>query len=263
MFRSIRALQLFAFSLVALVIVVGAEASQVLAESFLAAEEDRMLEMVNDHRAERGLGPLESNEALRWVARRHTQRMVDRRDIYHNPNLAAEADEAVPGWRMLGENVGMGPSLEAVQGAFLRSEKHRTNIEQPAFDTAGIGGATDPDGRRYFTQNFAAWDGPPTPPPPPPTPAPTAPPPPASTVPVAKVPAVATAPAPPPTPALTPVPATPHAPSPPVEPTSSPLDEPALASGADDERSEDGERDGFFEVLFGMLARFVEVLGGG
>lgn len=263
MFRPFRALQLFIFSLVALVIVLGAEASQVVAESFLAAEEDRMLAMVNDHRTDQGLEPLESNQALRWVARRHTSRMVSRGDIYHNPDLAAEADEAVPGWRMLGENVGTGPSLEAVQDAFLRSEKHRTNIEQPGFDTVGIGGAAGPNGRRYFTQDFAAWNGPPTPSPAPPTPATPTPPPSVPTAADTSTPVPSTQS--PVTAVVTPSPITPQPPTPSSDPVPDDADGATVATESledeDPNGSSDGGRLGFFELLLGLLARFVEKLG--
>lgn len=257
MFRPARTLRLFAFSLVSLVIVLGAEASQVVAESFLVSEENRMLEMVNEHRAERGLQQLELNDAYRWVARRHTQRMVARGEIYHNPNLRADADDAIPGWRMLGENVGTGPSVESVQRAFLRSEKHRANIEESLYNIAGIGGAAGPQGRRYFTQNFAQWNGPPaTPTPPPPTPAvtpaPEAPPEPPDVSPES-APSIA----PPPAPAVTPVPATPE---PASEDNDSTVAAASLEDGSTDGPSDGDGRRGFFEVLFGLLTRFVQKL---
>lgn len=275
MFRSIRALKLFVFSLVTIVVVIGAEASQVVAESFLIAEEDKMLSMVNDHRAGRGIQPLKSNDAYRWVARRHTQRMVSRGTIFHNQNLSAEADDAIPGWRLLGENVGMGSSVEGVQNAFLGSPRHRANIENPDFNTAGIGGAASASGRRYFTQNFAAWTGS-TPPPPPPTappatappataPPPTAPPPtaPPATAPPATAAPTATTDSPSTTSPDTPDPATPDPETPSGEATPDSPEEPGDAS--EDDRSEtgddDGGRAGFFEVLFGMLTRFVQNLG--
>lgn len=271
MFRSIRALKLFVFSLIAIVVVIGAEASQVVAESFLIAEEDQMLSMVNDHRAEKGVQPLKSNDAYRWVARRHTQRMVSRGTIFHNQNLSAEADDAIPGWRLLGENVGMGSSVEGVQKAFLNSARHRANIENPDFNTAGIGGAAAESGRRYYTQNFAAWTDS-TPPPPPTAPPATAPPatappptaPPPTAPPATAPPATAAATASPSaTSPDTPNPATPDAATPSAEATPDSPEEPAAAS--EDDRSEtegdDEGRAGFFEVLFGMLTRFVQNLG--
>lgn len=267
MFRLLRSLKLFVFSLVALVVVIGAEAGQVVAESFLIAEENQMLSMVNDHRADRGVQPLNHNDAYRWVARRHTQSMVSRGTIYHNPNLSADADGAIPGWRLLGENVGMGSSVESVQEAFLRSDRHRANIENSGFNTAGIGGAAGPNGRQFYTQNFAAWNEPSTPAPPPPTaPPPTAPPPtaPPPTAPPATAPPAAET-APPSTPGDTQDPATPNAPTPSGEASPDASEEPSDASGSDSDdggADNDGRR-GFFEVILGLLARFVEMLGGG
>lgn len=159
------------------------------ADDALAVEEQRMLEMVNDHRIEQGLRPLKMHDGLRKMARRHTHDMAAEGDIFHNPDMVSDANAAAPGWRLLGENVGVGPSTASVQDAFLDSPKHRENIETQAFTVAGIGAVRGPDDRLYFTQNFAEWEPQPDPTPvpkatapppstaPPPTAAPTAPPP--------------------------------------------------------------------------------------
>jgi hypothetical protein len=237
----LRALRLFAFTLVALATVLGAEASQVLAESFLGAEEDRMVALVNDHRAQVGLGPLAHNDALRWVARRHARAMADAGSIYHNPNLAADADAAIPGWRAVGENVGVGPSTESVQQAFLDSPKHRDNIEGPRYTVVGLGAVSEPGGQHYFTQNFADWAVPPPPPPAPPAQA-AAPPPPAA--PPSAEPSAVREAVPPPTPATR------------VESEVEQTPQPGAGPGASAPASSD-EDGSLFELLLTMLATFV------
>jgi uncharacterized protein YkwD len=61
------------------------------------------------------------------------------------------------GWRMLGENVGMGPSIEAVFQGFLQSPKHRANLLNGSFNWAGTGVAIAADGTVYVVQVFARY----------------------------------------------------------------------------------------------------------
>ncbi len=57
-------------------------------------------------------------------------------------------------WCWLGENVGMGPSLSAIQNAFMNSPSHRDNILSPKYDHLGTGVAKR--GNTYYVvQEFA------------------------------------------------------------------------------------------------------------
>lgn len=144
------------------------------AASYLTAEEEQMAGMVNDYRAKHGLAPLEVHAAYRDVARAHSSRMADTNDLHHNPNLAADADRAVPGWRLLGENVGTGASTESVQQGFIDSPRHRDNILTAEYTVLAVGAVRADNGRLYFTQNFADQAAPPAPDPTPqPAPDPT------------------------------------------------------------------------------------------
>jgi hypothetical protein len=155
MVRYLRSLKVLAFVVLAGAVVFAAEASQAVAESFLADDEAQMAALVNQHRAGVGLSSLVHNDALRTIARRQAQRMVVAGYIYHNPDLRSEANAAVPSWLLLGENVGVGPSVEMVEEAFLNSAKHRENIETARFNNVGVGAMASQDGGLYFTQNFA------------------------------------------------------------------------------------------------------------
>lgn len=42
-------------------------------------------------------------------------------------------------WCKLGENVGMGPSLEVIEAAFMNSPGHKANILDPAYNRVGSG----------------------------------------------------------------------------------------------------------------------------
>jgi uncharacterized protein YkwD len=72
------------------------------------------------------------------------------------------ADGVSPGWRKLGENIGYGPSIDAVQATYMASPPHRANILDPQFNRIGTGYAT---GRcpgssatcTYTVQDFAEY----------------------------------------------------------------------------------------------------------
>lgn len=155
MLRQLRSLKVLAFVVVAIGAIFAGEMSQAVAEGFLAEAEAQMTGLVNEHRTEHGHPALATNEALRMVARRQAQRMVMAGYIYHNPDLGKEATEAVPGWLLVGENVGVGPSVSLVQQAFLDSPKHHENIDTARFNALGLGAMANDQGDMYFTQNFA------------------------------------------------------------------------------------------------------------
>ncbi len=171
--KRLRSFKVVAGGALMLVILVAAELSQAVAEGFLVAEENRMTGLVNEHRAAaHGAPSMWQDPALQMVARRQAQRMSAAGYIYHNPNLGAEAGGAVPNWVRVGENVGVGHSVQSVHEAFLASPAHHANIDK-SYNLVGLGAVASSNGSLYFTQNFAENNGvaPPPPPPPPPPPA--------------------------------------------------------------------------------------------
>jgi uncharacterized protein YkwD len=81
--------------------------------------------MVNDVRSRNGVRQLKVTERLSSLARRHSRRMAERNTLYHS-NLR----RVFRGfdYRMVGENVGYGTSLDQLLDAFLDSPPHRQNI---------------------------------------------------------------------------------------------------------------------------------------
>ena len=59
----------------------------------------------------------------------------------------------------MGENVGMGPNVDLIEDAFLKSPKHYENIIFPAYNSAGIGVVRVSPERVYVTQVFANIKG--------------------------------------------------------------------------------------------------------
>lgn len=138
---------------------------------------------------------------LQAVARRHAQRMIERGEPYHNPDLQSE----VSGWAIVGENVGAGPDVDSVHAALMASSSHRRNILSPELTELGVGAARTADGRVWVVQVYRRPQTA-SPAPPPPTSPPPAP---AAPRPAAAVAAPTTAPpSPPPTEAAAPAPTT-------------------------------------------------------
>lgn len=100
-----------------------------------AAAAERFVALANAARRDQGLAPLAVRGDLAAVAARHSVRMADRGQTSHNGALGNE----VGGWRKLGENVGRGPSADAVHGAFMRSAGHRQNLLSTSFTEIGVG----------------------------------------------------------------------------------------------------------------------------
>ncbi|MFZ5849971.1 MAG: CAP domain-containing protein, partial [Actinomycetota bacterium] len=95
----------------------------------------------NGARAGSGLPAYRVAADLVAVARGQAQRMAGEGRLYHNPNLASE----VRGWSFVGENVGVGPSAQAIQNAFMASPSHRSNILDRDFTEIGVGTAVGAD----------------------------------------------------------------------------------------------------------------------
>lgn len=106
-------------------------------------EEQRLLELTNRARAQQGLGPLQWDPALAAAARMHTHLMADRQVFSHQlpgePDLASRAGHYGARFRLVAENIAIGPSVEALQTQWLHSPPHRANILDPRLDHVGIG----------------------------------------------------------------------------------------------------------------------------
>ena len=119
--------------------------------SALTSQEQAFVDRINAERRQRGLNTLVVKNDLADVARRHSRRMAAEGSIWHNPNLGNEVD----GWQVIGENVGMGPSVESLHAAFMNSKPHRDNILYSSYNQIGVGNAVDESGTIYTTHVFA------------------------------------------------------------------------------------------------------------
>lgn len=105
-----------------------------LAVPAVAGPEESFVAMINTERTARGLGPVDVYWDLVDDARAHSQLMSQEQILHHNPDLG----KVTSGWISLGENVGVGPSVDTLHQAFMDSAGHRANILGD-FNFVGVG----------------------------------------------------------------------------------------------------------------------------
>ena len=144
MFRRIASISVIA-SLALGMMIAGATTA-----SASSGDEQGFVSRINAERRERGLRALVVKSDLTTVARRHSRDMAAEGGIWHNPRLP----EQVNGWERLGENVGVGGSVQELHDAFMDSQSHRQNILKSAYNEIGVGIAVK-NGTIFVTEVFA------------------------------------------------------------------------------------------------------------
>ncbi|MBW4716656.1 CAP domain-containing protein [Saccharothrix sp. SC076] len=120
-----------------------------------ASDVERVVNLVNDARAEAGCEPLTVDERAVRSAQGHSDDMSARDYFSHTTpegvdfaQRMREAGHPGPG----GENIAKGQRTpEAAMKSWMNSDGHRRNILNCDFTTIGVGVATD---GWYWTQNF-------------------------------------------------------------------------------------------------------------
>jgi uncharacterized protein YkwD len=110
-----------------------------------------MFRLTNDDRESKDRRALDLNARLSRYAKRHSQAMADRGELFHTEDLAGKL--AGLNWTIGGENVGMGPDLPSLESAFMASTPHRKNILRRGFKDAAIG-VVESDGSFWVTVIF-------------------------------------------------------------------------------------------------------------
>lgn len=110
-----------------------------------------MLQLTNEDRADKERRALRLNEKLSRYARRHSREMAEQGQLFHTPDLADKLSGV--DWTIGAENIGMGPSLEALEDAFMASRPHRRNILRAGFARTAIG-VVESDGTFWVTVIF-------------------------------------------------------------------------------------------------------------
>ena len=114
-----------------------------------ASEASELLSLTNQVRGSSGLAPLTVDSQLTSVAQRWAATLAERGVISHNSSLPAQ----VTGWKLLGENVGVGATVDAVHAGWMASPTHHQNLVDPSFTKVGFG-IVRPDARIFVVQVF-------------------------------------------------------------------------------------------------------------
>lgn len=115
------------------------------------AAESAFVAKINALRASKGLGTLRVDGELTAIARRWAAHMASVGDISHNPNFK---NQVTANWVKLGENVGMGPDVDALHDAFVASPTHYKNLVDGDFQLVGVGVVVGADGTLFTAHQF-------------------------------------------------------------------------------------------------------------
>jgi uncharacterized protein YkwD len=116
-----------------------------------ARNRDRMLQLINEVRADRDRDALGLDAELSRYALEHSRDMAEAGSLFHTEDLAARLKGRR--WSAGGENLGVGSSLTDLLAAFMGSKPHRRNVLRAGFDHAAIG-VVKSDGSLWVTVIF-------------------------------------------------------------------------------------------------------------
>jgi uncharacterized protein YkwD len=125
-----------ALALLIVLLAQGASADRASASTDLRRR-SYMLSLTNDDRAQHDKAVLRMNAVLSRYATHHSRQMATRGYLFHTADLTSKLKGL--DWSIGGENVGVGSTLDGVEGAFMGSTPHRKNILRTGFDHAAVG----------------------------------------------------------------------------------------------------------------------------
>src|SRR5579884_634771 len=128
-----------------------AQAAPAFAVGYSGADASAFVADINALRASHGLGALAVNSSLVSMADGWSVHLAGVGSLSHNPGLASEAPA---GWRLLGENVGVGPDVATLQSAFTNSPEHYANMVDPRFSEIGVAVYVSAQGYLWVTEDY-------------------------------------------------------------------------------------------------------------
>lgn len=119
--------------------------------------EKKFARKANASRANIGLGKLKLDPELSKVALKHTREMVKANDLFHTSS--EQLRSRVTNWTLLGENVGVGGTVDSLHQAFMNSPAHAANVLHTGYKYHGVG-VLRAHGRMWVTIIFSAVNDP-------------------------------------------------------------------------------------------------------
>jgi len=125
----------------------------------VSAQEQMMLNLVNQDRKNNGLPALTLDPELSRIARIKSCDMRDNHYFAHESPTYGNVREMLKtfgySFSAAGENIAHHATVEKAQAAFMSSDGHRRNILSSSWTKVGIGICQDANGYIYATQIFA------------------------------------------------------------------------------------------------------------
>jgi uncharacterized protein YkwD len=122
--------------------------------------EKQFASKINQSRLAFGKSKLHLDRELSKAARRHSREMMHSETLYHTPSPTLR--NRVTNWVWLGENVGVGSTVDSLHVAFMHSPEHKDNILFSKYRHVGVG-TRQRNGRLWVTVLFEAETNPGTP----------------------------------------------------------------------------------------------------
>jgi len=128
----------------------------------LTADEQKMVDLINQERAKAGLAPLAVDLGLVDLARRKSQDMIANNYFSHTSPTYGDPFQMMTAagisYRSAGENLAGARTVDQAHSALMNSAGHRQNILSPTYNKVGVGIATGgPYGSMYTQLFIATW----------------------------------------------------------------------------------------------------------
>ena len=121
--------------------------------SSAAEAADMFLWLLNEERSQRGLPLARPRDDVLPMAVDHSGDMAREGRLWHNEEYFTEANRTRLHAGALGENVGHGPTVQAIHDALMASETHRHVLLSGRYTVVGIGVVRSGD-LWWVTQDF-------------------------------------------------------------------------------------------------------------
>lgn len=128
-------------------------------QSDISANEQTIIDLINQFRKEKDLPPLKPNALLIQAARDHSKNMAKQRKMEHvldDKNVDKRVKETGYKSVAVGENIARWMKPKEIVNAWMHSPGHRANILDKQFQEIGIGIAADDKGIAYYAAVFGA-----------------------------------------------------------------------------------------------------------
>jgi uncharacterized protein YkwD len=126
-------------------VIVSLIASLSLLTACLGSAQSQVLSELNNDRTALRLKALPTQADAQRKAQAWAEKLARENKLYHSKL----SDGIGVRWCSLGENVGYGPSVPAIQDAYMKSPGHKANIVSTKWNGVGVGYAKN--GNRVYT----------------------------------------------------------------------------------------------------------------